>query len=160
MSEEKTAYINLSRFLCDGDGTFGRLRLPNESFSCYTVELPWLNNRNCESCIPSGGYRLNYRESNVVRETTGGEFTGGWEVHPVMDRSYIMLHPGNSIADLEGCIAPGDDLSAWKVDGLGRVCRAVTNSRDTFRDLMDRLSKYDRVYLSISWNTQSVEDPV
>lgn len=124
--------FKLQRFAwCLEQGTFGRLLAPNGEQLCYTVELPWRDNQRSVSCIPAGTYILRVRPSKVVEETSGGMYEAGWEVTNVEGRDFIMLHPGNSIDDLEGCIAPGEELSGWN----GRW--TVTNSRDTFAWLMD-----------------------
>lgn len=124
-------------------GTFGQLSMPG--FDCHTLERPWLGNRKSESCIPPGVYTCRLRNSEVVRETTGGTFSKGWEVTGVHGRTWIMIHPGNTIDDTAGCILPGDAFSAW--DGMW----TVTNSRDTFRALMDALSRADEWRLDIRY---------
>lgn len=125
-------------------GTPGRLRLPG-GFNCYTMERPWLGNKVSESCIPPGVYPLRYRNSEVVRRTTGGRYSKGWEVADVPGRTFIMFHPGNTIDDTEGCILPGYALSAW--DGLW----TVTKSRDTFDHVMRVLGGRDEWEIDIRY---------
>lgn len=73
---------------------------------CLSLEEPWLNNERSISCIPEGAYDCT------------------WERHPqfshakriarlskVPDRSGILIHPGNTLDDIEGCIIPGKDFS-------------------------------------------------
>ena len=115
-------------------GTFGKLYIDGEFF-CYTVEQVWNGNRVGESCIPEGIYRLQLRYSPVVKRSTGGEFDEGYEITDVPGRTYIMIHPANTIDDVEGCIAPGDSL------GFVGGKWAVLNSRNTFRELMERLDQ-------------------
>lgn len=115
-------------------GTFGKLYIDGKFF-CYTVEKPWVGNKEKESCIPEGVYRLVLRYSPVVRKTSGGEFEEGYEVAGVPNRSYIMIHPANVASDLEGCIGVGNAL------GFVKNQWAVLNSRDTFRELMGELEK-------------------
>lgn len=115
-------------------GVFGKLVLP-DGWECYTVELPWRNNAQSESCIPDGTYELHKRWSGVVRRSSEGEFKRGWHVRHVFARKYIMIHPGNTLLDLDGCIALGSDMGY--VEGHW----AVTRSRDTFREFMERMNK-------------------
>lgn len=124
--------ITLKRIAYTPMGTFGRLVVPG-GFECFTVERPWEGNKPNVSCIPEGAYTLRKRHSGVVQRTTNGEFNEGWEVTGVHGRTYVMLHPGNHMDHLEGCIAPGEALG-W-VDSYW----AVTNSRNTFRELMAAL---------------------
>lgn len=134
--------LTLTRFCYSPMGAFGRLALPS-GLELFTVERPWLNNRVQESCIPEGDYTLRMRQSGVVQRSTGGEFTHGWEVTGVPGRTFIMLHPANTMDDLQGCIGPGR--------GLGYVGGkwAVTSSRDAFRDLMGELAPMDEWSLRI-----------
>jgi len=123
-------------------GTFGRLVI--DGFQCFSVERPWESNKADVSCIPEGSYRLQLRESPVVQRTSGGTYKQGWEVTHVPDRSLIMLHVGNTMADVEGCIAVGAALG-WVA---GRW--AVTDSRRTFSLLMEALSASDGWLLTIT----------
>lgn len=123
-------------------GTFGRLILPSGR-ELYTVERPWLGNRQSVSCIPEGPYTISKRFSNVVKRTSGGKYSQGWEVNSVPGRSFIMIHPANTMDDLEGCIAVGDSLGY--VNGKW----AVLNSRRAFDVLMDELRTQDEWLLEI-----------
>lgn len=134
--------ITLTRFGYTPMGTFGRLELPSGA-EIYTVERPWQSNRQRKSCIPEGRYDLRMRASGVVSRSTAGEFTEGWEVTDVPGRTYIMIHPGNTMDDLLGCIAPG--LALGVVGGKW----AVTQSRDAFRDVMRELAEADEWVLHI-----------
>lgn len=122
----------LKRFVCCPMGTFGRLTIGG--WSGYTVERPWLDNQPRVSCIPQGCYRLRQRPSGVVTRSTGGQYTHGWEVCDVPGRTYILVHPANTIDDVEGCIGPGSDL------GVVAGKWAVLNSRQAFDALMTQLS--------------------
>ncbi len=115
----------------DEEGTFGELY--GGDFSCKTVELPWRDNRVNKSCVPEGTYVMRKRISGVVSRTSGGRFDQGWEIVNVPDRTYIMFHVGNTLADLDGCVAVG---KAW-----GYIERhwGVTFSRDTFQAFMQAL---------------------
>lgn len=132
-AEMSVTTITLERFAYSPVGVFGLLTL-DDGWSCYTVERPWEGNRPSVSCIPEGTYPLRKRESPIVHRTSGGQFGYGWEVCEVPGRSLIMLHPGNTMEDVEGCISPGKNLGY--VSGVW----AVTNSRNTFEDLMHRLT--------------------
>ena len=113
-------------------GTFGNIELPSGR-KLYTVEPPWVGNKQSVSCIPDGVYKLHMRDSGVVSRSSGGEFKAGWEVTAVPNRTFIMLHPGNWPHNFEGCIGVG--LSYLLLSGrLG-----VSSSRDAFRILMSEL---------------------
>ena len=87
----------LHRSYFDG-GTNGSLFV-NGNFLCFTIELPWKNNRRNISCIPEGDYQLKTRFSK--------RFQHHLIVENVKNRSYILFHPANdALRDLQGCIAP------------------------------------------------------
>lgn len=80
------------------EGTQGMLLL-NGQFICYTIELPWIQNKRKISCVPEGLYTLQKRYSS--------KFKYHLHLKNVADRSLILIHPGNDAKkELEGCIAP------------------------------------------------------
>lgn len=118
----------LSRFLFDGLERFAIERRWNDN-TPYDASNP-----EQTSCIPEGVYQLNWRRSGVVERSTGGEFLWGWEVANVPRRSFIMIHPGNTVRDVVGCIAPGNAI------GSVHSSVAVLNSRAVFREFMARVT--------------------
>jgi hypothetical protein len=118
-------------------GTFGIMELPS-THKLYSVEPPWVGNKQSVSCIPEGIYTMRYRNSGVVTRSTSGEFTGGWEITDVPNRTFIMIHPGNTPLDFEGCVGPGTDYKLMR-DHTGTLRLGVTSSRDAFRLLMSEL---------------------
>lgn len=137
----------LERFNYGPDGTFGKLLFPTgEMF--WTVEKPWKSNTPYESCIPDGGYYLVQRHSPVVNRTSGGEFSDGWEVTDVVNRTFIMVHPANWPDDLEGCIGVGQDYVIMQ-NRKGNQSNAVASSRDAFREVMGLMDKHNDWRLDI-----------
>lgn len=65
----------------------------------YTLERPWKDNEHAVSCIPCGEY--------VVVPHDGERFKNCWRLLAVPDRSAILIHVGNTVADTEGCILLG-----------------------------------------------------
>lgn len=81
---------------------------PKLKFLCFTLELPWKENRRSVSCIPEGIYELKPRFSK--------KFKHHLIVNDVVDRSYILFHPANDAQkELRGCIAPVSYLT-----GIGK----------------------------------------
>lgn len=132
----------LMRTTSKENGTFGHMHLPDGTVIC-TVEQPWNDNKVGHSCIPAGTYTLRKRTSGVVERTTHGEFKEGWEVTDVPGRTYIMIHVANWPTDVEGCIGVGRQIIQLE----GR--EAVSNSLNTFRKLMEKLSAKDEWTLVI-----------
>jgi hypothetical protein len=121
------------------DGTNGALTI-NNSFQCYTIELPWVDNLPRRSCIPEGRYELKKRYSP--------KFKDHLLVQGVPGRSLVLLHPANdALKELKGCIAPVSSL-----DGAGKG----SNSRKAFKKLLQLVYealKEETVYLIIQSNT-------
>jgi len=102
-------------------GTFGYLYEGDVQFCC-TVEEVWHNNRpslpnQTGSCIPEGGY--------VCKKGNFPKHGDAWEVTNVPNRTAILFHVGNTVLDIEGCIALGNKFgclnSHWAVLESGSV---------------------------------------
>lgn len=110
--------MELIRFGSFKDRTIGRLTYNGEHF--YTVERPWLDNRQNISCIPTGYYKL-------VRVNSPKFGPNTWEVANVNGRTHILIHAGNtSPADVIGCIALGMGLFA-QLQGVSSSKAAIEN---------------------------------
>ena len=120
--------------------TMGVLEVPEET-TYQTIERPWLDNGPFKSCVPLGEYVL-----VPFTRDEGGQRTYALENHSLgvyvfqsdipdglthNTRYGILIHPGNYVKDVVGCIAPG----------LQRSGEMVTNSRNAFSDLMRILGK-------------------
>jgi hypothetical protein len=116
--------VELERFCVGPMGTFGRLIAGD--FECFTVERPWAVNTAFRSCVPTGTYKLRKRKYH-----RGGY--PSYELLNVPGRTAILIHVGNTMDDLAGCIAPG--MSLGMVNGRW----AVTSSKVAFDLLMDVL---------------------
>ena len=80
------------------EGTHGAL-FYKETFFCFIIELPYLDNIKFKSCISEGTYTLKPRYSE--------KFKNHLHVTGVNDRSLILLHPANdALKELKGCLAP------------------------------------------------------
>ncbi len=98
--------LNLTRVYKRG-GTNGTLTL-NGHFVCFTLELPWKENKRNISCIPEGKYELKASYSN--------ELQNHLEIMDVFGRKHILIHPANNaIEQLRGGIAPVKQLT-----GIGK----------------------------------------
>src|ERR1019366_1847178 len=117
--------ITLERFQSDEMVTLGHLLDENSEILCYTLELPWLNNQHEISCIPLGIYNVEPYSSPLHPDVL--------HVLNVPDRTAILIHPGNTVADVRGCICVGDSLGT--IHGV----QAVLNSQKTFAMLKEKL---------------------
>lgn len=107
--------------------TEGQLFDENKKHICFTHELPWKDNKRSVSCIPTGDYGC--------VAFVGTKYKDVWEVTRVQNRSAILIHTGNTVNDIEGCILVG--TGRGKINNLP----AVLNSRvalDKLRTLIGR----------------------
>jgi len=100
-----------------------------------TLELRWRNNIKNGSCIPAGIYECRRIKSPKFGET--------FEIMNVPNREHIEFHWGNTIKDILGCIAVGEQFGI-----LGGVT-AILASKKGFKEFMWRLRLYDTFQLEI-----------
>lgn len=65
----------------------------------YTLELPYINNQNNISCIPTGQY--------IIKKHSSPKFKSCFLITNVKDRTDILIHAGNTTKDTHGCILVG-----------------------------------------------------
>ena len=110
-------------------------------FECFTLELPWLDNKPSVSCIPEGTYKGIKRDNkpNV-------HYKDAIEVHGVPERSAILIHQGNYAGsfnpktgrhDIRGCILVGENFK--DIDGDDIV--DIVNSKNTLLKLLQHVPK-------------------
>lgn len=125
--------VRLVREPSTDEGTFGRLSFGPHR--CFSIELPWRNNRRQRSCIPPGVYRC-----AIVQSPRFGRVYG---VANVPGRSHVLIHSANLGGDvdlgwdtqLHGCIAPCERLGAMR-SRSGRMQAAGLVSRPATARLM------------------------
>jgi hypothetical protein len=122
----------LTRYFESEVQTRGQLRLVEDGetiFSCYTLELPWKDNENQVSCIPTGEYTVRHRGAVQSDSYDYDHFI----VVDVQGRTYILIHAGNLYTHTLGCILVGEDFLDINDDGYPDV----TNSGATLQKLRD-----------------------
>ena len=92
-------------------------------YSCRTLELPWKDNQRNISCIPYGEYDVKKRHTQKYGEH--------FHVLGVNGRSYILIHSGNFVSDIQGCILVGRNFTDLNGDSI----KDVTNSKQTLYEL-------------------------
>ena len=102
----------------------------------FTLELPWKNNKQSVSCIPSGFYQCRKIDSRSLGECI--------KVENVVGRTNILIHKGNYTFQIQGCILVGDSIK----DINGDMVPDVTNSGNSLDKLMKTVQ--DNFVLEIS----------
>jgi hypothetical protein len=109
-------------------GTFGTITI--KDLVLFTIELPWKNNENNVSCIPSGTYLCKWTKSPRLKKFT-------YEVTGVKGRSGIRIHSANFATQVLGCIALG--ITNGKMEGK----RGVFGSTTAVRKFHEALNQED-----------------
>jgi hypothetical protein len=114
----------LTRISQSDEGTFGLLKDENGTQLCVTCEPP--KDRE-HPCIPVGKYSVIPHNSPKHPHT--------WELLNVPGRTEILIHPGNTIRDTEGCILVGTSFG-WLESGqcITESVRAMNKLRDILPD--------------------------
>ncbi len=120
-------------------GTNGTLTL-NGHFVCFTIELPWKENKRNISCIPEGKYELKGRFSPALQNHL--------EVLDVFGRNHILLHPAtNAIEELRGGIAPVKQLT-----GIGKGIYSRLALQKLLSIFHQSMEANEKVFLNINSN--------
>ncbi len=132
----KSNSLVLTRYAYSSTETEGRLDLDGQRI--YTIERPWvpgmsLGGKNFESCIPDGDYECEYyvrsngKDSIRLMNPSLGVYRTKSDRPLSSGRWDCLIHSGNYVEDVVGCIAPG----------MGRIIsqnrRMVPSSGDAVR---------------------------
>lgn len=94
--------------------------MTGEGFRLKTIERPWLKNKPFESCVPEGTYRV-IRDSRPSRGSTFcliNESLDVYQYPAVGKRDSILIHVGNWVKDIVGCIAPGLEFGVMREENV------------------------------------------
>lgn len=123
----------VERFLFEKDCTVGRLYIDGV-MKCFTMEdeIRAVKVKG-ETAIPYGTYELGMRYSPKFTPRHGHEML--W-VKNVPGFEYILIHPGNTDDDTDGCLLLGDKI------GIVKAQTAVINSVATYKEIYPIISKH------------------
>ena len=136
--EQAKNRATLTRILDDGTQTLGILEIwdanhVNIIYRLATVELPWKNNQNGDSCIPTGNYLINSRQTAKYGKhfwLVGSE-SGQWKRIPganPSDRTWVLIHTAPKAPGwLAGCIGPGPQFDFKRKNTKGNPDGVGTN---------------------------------
>jgi hypothetical protein len=118
-------------------GELKYLDINKEYFSCFTLELPDLNNQHEISCIPKGTYE--WEKCNPTKKFPYEHLN----ILNVQGRGGIKVHVGNYHYQILGCILVGETLTDINKDGY----KDVTSSGETLKKLMDILPDKGKIII-------------
>lgn len=138
---------------CKSDemGVFGTIYHDGEPV-CVTVEQPWRNNLPFHSCVPAGQYQLVPFNGSKYKDTFA-LYAPELDVHitkQTTGRYACVIHSANMAEQLQGCIAPGRQLSAMQGKD-GALNWAITSSRDASKELLSIIRQNTIKELNIEW---------
>ena len=163
-------YLTLPRFAFTPSETQGTLRV--DDWSCFTMERPWLRwsypgGKPFESCIPDGEYELvpflrpnGDKAFAMVNPDLGVYFHK--DDRPTDDqgqrhgRYLCLIHAGNYVDDVAGCIAPG---KVRTINGSKHKLM-VTSSRVTMTEILSRLGWESGHTLRIFQASGAIDTPL
>ena len=116
--------VELTRVETSDKGTFGVLAVDKELL-CFTMELPWRDNRVNISHIPDGVY--------TARRKKESSKLMAFALNKVYGRSNILIHVGNYIEDTSGCILLGMQVNALRKEVCGSM-KALTELYERVND--------------------------
>lgn len=95
--------IRIERNIFDEKGIIGYMYI-NDLPVCYTLELPWLDNKKQISAVPIGFY------NTLIRYDKKDQ----WRIQlkNVIDRNGVQVHVGNYTTEIKGCILVGLEVDA------------------------------------------------
>lgn len=130
----------LERYNYSDTETEGKLWLDDETFF-YTLERPWRPGMpggvSFESCVPDGEYELiphtrpNGHAVYALRNPACHVYYTAEERGDRPGRYLILIHAGNYVHDVVGCIAPGQSRTIYNNQ------RMVTSSRRAMNEIMN-----------------------
>lgn len=94
--------VKIKRTSFTQDSTIGEVYI-NDKLFALSLELAWKDNNKNISCIPVGE---EYTLSKRVTKKRGEHLI----VNNTEPRQSILIHPGNTYRDIQGCIILGDSV--------------------------------------------------
>lgn len=144
MDLELVMDLELIRVTAKGGAATRGVLLINKEPVCCTLELPWRANEFRVSCIPDGSYQI---VKTIARMTNGGmHIPETFEVQDVPNRTGILFHIGNTVADSNGCILLGESFGY--IDGMP----AITRSKGGFATFLSLTKDIAKASMVIRWS--------
>lgn len=121
LKKGNTMDVGLSRFSGSKDDTIGALSI-NGVFAAFIIEDEYRKEKvRGETRIPAGKYELVLVHSPKFTQKYGHQMI---MLKDVPGFSGVLIHPGNSEKDTEGCLCPGN-VARYNPDGASKLEESV-----------------------------------
>jgi len=119
---ETDVNINIFRKYAGSAAIMGEFSIQGTNISGYTLELPWRNNKEFESCIPLKSY-----EAEVYYSGKFSQYA--LKLLNVKGRKNISIHPGVDASDTLGCPLIGSeiDMAKGRISGGKKLLKEMTD---------------------------------
>lgn len=87
-------------------------------FECNTLEKPWLDNMSGKSCIFDGSYLVKKWHSEEAKKVGKSVIYNHFEIENVFGRKGILIHIGNYVEQIHGCVLVGSSFVDINGDGV------------------------------------------
>lgn len=111
--------------------TIGTLTIDYKKELFFTLELPYLDNKQNISCIPPATYKLIKYYSPKFGEC--------FKLENVRNRTNILIHSGNNLLHTQGCILIGNQINN---NGI------VMDSKNALIKLLNLLKEENEIEIS------------
>lgn len=133
--------MTLKRISMKKDGVYGVLLDEDNTPFCLTLERPWLDNKQNESCIPKGEY--------LAKRAYYKNKYDSFLLEDVPNRTGIFIHKGNFTDDSRGCILLGENFEDALSPYSNSIVTSVLSSGQAFGEFMNRLKGHNELRLVI-----------
>jgi len=151
--------LELKRFSYASTETEGVLSM--SSFDLATIERPWVSwdargGKPFASCVPDGSYildpwtRPDGKEVYILSNPDLGVYRLKDDRPRGFGRYLVLIHIGNYVSNVVGCIAPGLHRVIMKNRKTGNYERSVASSGEAMRIITEQLGREETHRLTIS----------
>ena len=135
--------VNVIRDKVISDAQFGKIYI-DDLYQCETLE-------NKNTLIPCDTYSIGFRSeggwfNKEKKKHSYQPFRGMLEIKNVNNRSFILIHPSNTTAEIEGCIAVGQKRDEANV----RIYPSRISYYPLYQKIADQIAKGGSVSIKIT----------
>lgn len=148
-----TMELVVDRFYRSAGYTLGKFSAAKQ-FLCFTLEDPYSPVKVAgQTRIPAGRYEMVLRPEGTKYQKYLTKF-GDWQrpgmlyIKNVPGFEWILIHPGNTAKDTEGCLLVGDQPSYLS----GSITNSASVYRTIYTEISEVIKRNERVFIEYQDN--------